>query len=235
MSMMNRLIMISALLLVLSPIHGYASSCLFFEDFNDQILDERCMVYGHNWAKLNLPEYNLDAAGRDGTGYAFSSGTVNEANLYWGQDKIPSPWPTDEMYVSFWMRYPTFTSTDDMENIKVFYPHWNQASSYVHFSMAGSGSIYYSASGKGSMLTTGNWLDCPNQTDGQWHHYEFYIKFSEGISRFWYDGAQKVDDAFGSGVWTNEMFYISVPSIDGEAPGNFSRQVDDWEVWDGMP
>ncbi len=86
------------------------------------------------------------------------------------------------------------------------------------------------------MMTMGNWLECPNQTDGQWHHYEFYIKFSEGVSRFWYDGALKVDDVFGTGVWTNEMFYISVPSIDGEAPiGSFSREVDDWEVWDGMP
>jgi hypothetical protein len=23
--------------------------------------------------------------------------------------------------------------------------------------------------------------------------------------------------------------------MDGEEPGIFSRQVDDWEVWDGMP
>lgn len=232
----SKLIYLSAMFMILSPIQGSASNCLLFENFDDQVLDDRCEVYGHNWAKLSPPQYNLTAAGRNGTGYAFASGTVNEANMYWGADKMITPWPTDEMYVSFWMRYPTFKKTAAMENIKLFYPHWNKASSYVHFSLATSGSIYYSASAKGKMMTMGNWLECPNQTDGQWHHYEFYIKFSEGVSRFWYDGALKVDDAFGTGVWTNEMFYISVPSIDGEAPiGSFSREVDDWEVWDGMP
>jgi hypothetical protein len=75
----------------------------------------------------------------------------------------------------------------------------------------------------------------PSQTDGSWHHYEFYVNFAQGISRFWYDGARKVDDAFGTGVWTRDMYYITAPSIEGNDPRNFSRQVDDWEVWNGMP
>jgi hypothetical protein len=208
---------------------------LLHEDFDDQALDPGFDVYGSNWEELSPPQYNLDETGRGGAGYCFSSGTVSEAYLCWMND-VPNPWPSDELYVSFWMRYPTFESTDTMENFKIFYPHWNGAQSYVHYSMASTDSVYYSARGNEVMLATGNWLSCPGQADGAWHHYEFFIQFSTGTSRFWYDGELKVDDAYGEGVWIpNTVYYVSAPSIDAEEPGVFSRQVDDWEAWDGMP
>jgi len=40
---------------------------------------------------------------------------------------------------------------------------------------------------------------------------------------------------FGTGVWGSDVHVIAVPCIDGEEPGRFSRQVDDLEIWDGMP
>ncbi len=181
------------------------------------------------------PQYHLNAVGRNGNGHSFSSGTVNQAYLSW-EKNLPNPWPSDEMYVSFWMRYPTFKSTDTMENLKLFYPHWNGTKSYVHYSMSSNDSIYYSARGNGNMLSTGNWLNCPGQANGKWHHYEFYIKFSTCKHKFWYDGALKVDHTYGPGVWTpSTMYYIAAPMIDAEDPGDFSRQVDDLEVWDSMP
>ena len=213
---------------------AFAANQLLYENFDDQLLDVRFVIYGNNWAVLSPPQYNLTEVGRGGTGYCFSSGTIATAYTCWMQN-VPHPWPSDEMYVSFWMRYPTFESTDSHENIKLFYPHWDGTSSYVHYSMAGEDTIYYGAYGQGQMLTNSNWLNCPDQTDGNWHHYVFYVKFSTGISRFWYDGVLKVDDAFGTGLWTNAVYYISAPSIDAEDPGIFSRQVDDWEAWDGMP
>ena len=216
----------------------YAADRLLYENFDDGELDERLVVYGRNWATLSPPQYNLDSVGRGASGYCFSSGTVNEAHLNWGalgKGSMPNPWPSDEMYVSFWMRYPSYTETDDMENFKVFYPHWDGTSSYVHYSMSSDDTIYYSACAQGEMVSISNWLSCPNQTDGVWHHYEFYVKFSTGVSRFWYDGVLKVDHEYGAEQWTNAMYYISAPSIDAEEPGTFSRQVDDLEVWDGMP
>jgi len=60
-----------------------------------------------------------------------------------------------------------------------------------------------------------------------------YVKFSTGVARFWYDGVLKIDRTIGS--WTGSVYYVSAPSIDADAKGTFSRQVDDWEVWDGMP
>ncbi|HPW68460.1 MAG: hypothetical protein WDA72_00855 [Desulfomonilia bacterium] len=223
------------IVLALYPVNGYSAQCVLSEDFDDQALDERLTVYGKNWQALSPPQYNLNAAGRNAGGYAFSSGTTNMAHLCWMGETMLSPWPTDELYVSFWMRYPTFSRSDSMENLKVFYPHWENARSYVHFTLSDSNTIYYSAMANGTLLTGGNWLDCPGQTDGAWHHYEFYINFAAGISRFWYDGKLKVDDIFGTGVWTNSVYSIMVPSIDGEEPGNFSRQVDDLDIWDGMP
>ncbi len=223
------------IIIALTGIDVLAANRLLYENFDDQAVDmSRFVVYGHNWAVLNPPQYNLSQVGREGKGYCFSSGTVSEAHLCWKKN-VPNPWPTDEFYVSFWMRYPTFRQTDNHENLKLFYPHWDGVDSYVHYAMCNDDSIYYSAKGKGQFLTSGRWLNCPNQTDGKWHRYEFYVKFSAGIHKFWYDGKLTVNDNFGSGKWTRAMYYISTPSIDAEEPGSFSRQIDDLEVWDGMP
>lgn len=214
---------------------AFAGNVLLYENFDDQRLDSRFTVYGANWTVVSPPGYNLESVGRNGAGYCFSSGTVAAAHLCW-MNNIPNPWPSDEMYVSFWMRYPKYEHTDANENFKIFYPHWNGTASYVHYSMIGSNTIYYSARANGVMISISNWINCPNQTDGNWHRYEFYIKFSEGISRFWYDGTLKINHTYGKGYWLpNNVYYISAPSIDAEEPGIFSRQVDDWEVWNGMP
>ncbi len=222
------------LLLLLCRIEGYAANRLLYENFDDKVLDSRLQIIGHDWAILSPPQYNLNAVGRSGAGYSFTSGTINEAYLHW-RNQIPNPWPTDDLYVSFWMRYPTFRQTDSHENIKLFYPHWDNAQGYVHYAMSSNNSVYYSAMAHGTMVTAGRWLTCPNQADGKWHHYEFYVKFSAGVSKFWYDGSLIVNDTFGTGKWTRAMHYISTPSIDAEEPGDFSRQVDDLEIWDGIP
>ena len=125
------------------------SGRVIHEDFNDQAINPDIIVYGSSWSVLSPPQYNLNSTGRGGSGHSFSSGTVNMAFLSW-EKNIPSPWPSDEMYVSFWMRYPTFTSTATMENLKLFYPHWNGTNSYVHYSMSSDDTIYYSARGNGN-------------------------------------------------------------------------------------
>ena len=212
-----------------------AANRLLTENFDDGVLDARLTVFDKAWRALASPQYSLGSLGRNGSGRCFSSGTVSEAYLCWNRD-LPSPWPTDELYVSFWMRYPTFRSTDTVnENIKLFYPHWDGTQSYVHYSMAQPDTVYYSAKAKGAMVAYGRWISCPGMTDGKWHRYEFYINFSRGVSQFRYDGEVLVDDEYGSGKWTNELYYISAPSIDAEETGVFSRQVDDLEVWDGIP
>jgi hypothetical protein len=212
-----------------------AANCLLTENFDHSVLDSRLVVYDKYWKALTPPQYKLDAVGRNGGGRCFSSGTVSEAYPCWMRT-LSSAWPSDELYVSFWMRYPKFVLTDPTnENFKIFYPHWDGTSSYVHYAMSGPNLVYYSAMANGSLVAYSRWLTCTGMTDGKWHHYQFYVKFSEGLSRFWYDGTLMIDDTYGTGKWTNLVYYVSAPSIDAEEPGLFSRQIDDLEMWDGMP
>lgn len=234
MSKFIKLVIVSLILSAFVPVCGMAANRLINENFDDKAIDSRLTprIYG---AVAAPPQYTYAGPGRDGKGSCLSSGTVAANWLQWTGGKLPKPWPSDEMYISFWMRYPTFTNTDPNENIKFFYPHWNGIWSYVHYCMYTPNDVYYAAFGMGRNLASGVYLRCPNQTDGNWHHYEFYVKFSEGISRFWYDGVQKLDQRYGPGVWTNDISTIDAPSMDGEEPGVFTRQVDDLEIWDGMP
>jgi len=235
MSKLIKLAVVSTMLSALLPLHGFAANRLMYENFDDQTLDSRLnpRIYGGIAAP---PQYGFAGPGRDGAGSCFSSGTIPDVFLQWPTEQIPKPWPSDEMYISFWMRYPTYAGSDPNENINIFYPHWDGAVSYVHFTMVDTNTVYYSARARdNSMVSVGTYMNCPNQADGNWHHYEFYVKFSEGISRFWYDGAQMLYQTYGPGVWTNSVFSIDMPSMDGEEPGNFSRQVDDIDIWDGMP
>jgi len=230
---MKKVILIALLILLATPV--FAATRRIYVNFDDQTLGGlTARKYG---GTATPPEYNLNAVGRGGTGYSFSSGTVLDAFLEWATPT--NPWPTDEMYVSMWMRYPTFLSDleePDAENIKFFYPYWDGGDSYVHYAMFNTGAVYYSAACQGVMCSISNYLSCLNQCDGNWHHYEIYVKFSTGISRFWYDGVLKVDHAYGTGHWTNTVLNVNAPSIDGNHQNTtFSRQVDDWEVWDGMP
>ena len=235
MSKLIKLVVVGTLLSALMPVCGFAANRLLYENFNDRALDSRLnpRIYG---AVATPPQYTFVGPGRDGTGYCFSSGTVDDVFLQWPSGRLPRPWPSDELYMSFWMRYPTFRRSDLNENIKIFYPHWDGGNSYVHFTMVDTNTVYYSARARNSsMVSVGTYMTCPNMADGNWHHYEFHVKFSEGISRFRYDGVQKLDHRYGPGVWTNNIHAVDAPSMDGEEPGIFSRQVDDWEVWDGMP
>lgn len=233
---MFRKFIILSLILFVFPC--YASDRILYENFDDQeVTVPLTAVDGDTTPLVEGDDYTW-ATGYGGTGYAifFRLTDNRDSVIWWGYDyPVTDPWPSDEMYFSFWMRYPDFTSTDSHENMKIFYPHWDGTSSYVHYALADDHTVYYSANGDGSVLTDANWLNCPNMTDGNWHHYEWYIKFSTGISKFWYDDVLKVDDVFGTGHWTNDIYYIAAPSIDAEEVATFSRQVDEWELWDGMP
>ncbi len=183
---------------------------------------------------LTPPAYQYDT-GRGGAGYSLGSGTIYCPYLFWTD---VGEWPTNEFYVSFWMRYPsrTYPDGDSHWNVKLFYPHWDGVNSYVHYSATGNEGAYYSAHDKnGGTLEQSRWPSTPNDMDGNWHHYEFYINFAQGISRFWYDGVLKIDSNYGAGVWTNNIYYLTFGHMDAEEANVFTRFIDDIEVWDGMP
>jgi hypothetical protein len=215
----------------------FAANLILSENFNTQTFDPRLIARQVDVSgSISPPKFVFSTPGRGGTGFAFSSGSVHDAFLEW---RFNNKWYTDELYVSFWMRYPSriYPDGDNHWNIKTFYPHFDGTGSYVHYATSGGGSVYYSArSGLlNTMIDQSKWLSIPNAFDGKWHRYEFFIKFSEGISRFWYDGTLVSNYTYGPGRWTNNIYYITFAGSDAETKNQFSREIDDIEVWDGMP
>ena len=97
--------------------------------------------------------------------------------------------------------------------------------------------IYHEWYKDGRAYGSSTTVTCANFHDGNWHHYEFYVNFSAGICRFWYDSTLKVERNNGSSWTTNWIKQISVGSLDS-APNEdnvFTRFIDDVEIWDGMP
>ncbi|OGS19082.1 MAG: hypothetical protein A2219_05505 [Elusimicrobia bacterium RIFOXYA2_FULL_50_26] len=225
---------------------AHAASLLYSENFDDQDIDQPSVgsiqVVRSIGPMITCTEgidYTVSAQGRNGSNGSFLS-LQTEANLdaeSWIWWPYSETWPANQMYVSFWLRYPHFVSTDAHENLKLFYPHWDGTSSYVAYDLSSDDSMYHSEKSNDEYVSTGNWLTVPNQTDGNWHHYEFFLDFEMGISRFIYDDSIIWDKNWGPGTWTVPvpMYYLTFCMIDAEEPGNFTRQIDDIEVWDGMP
>jgi len=140
MSNLIKLVVISSILSVSVPVSGFAANRLLHENFDSQVLDSRLTPRVYSGVAAP-PQYTFSSPGRDGGGSCFASGTIPDAFLQWPVEQIPKPWPSDELYVSFWMRYPTFASVDPNENIKIFYPHWDDAMSYVHFTMVDTNTV----------------------------------------------------------------------------------------------
>ena len=214
-----------------------AEERLFYENFDDQDIDQpstgsitvyKDFLYG----EIFPPEYNLTTVGRGGTGYCFSGAQDISAYLMW---RYNNEWPSDEMYVSFYERFSNYTYTDPNENFKTFYPHWGDA----YYVLQGRGTDCLNISINNSEGVNYNPDYCQSGVtsmyDGNWHHYEIWLKFSIGQSRFWYDGVLISDEVLPSGTWDVFDNYLTLGSADSEEPGTFLRQYDDWEVWDGLP
>lgn len=240
-----RLIIVIIAVLAFHASTSIAANRILYENFDDKEIDPRLTtrIYG-KWGLTEGVEYDLNSVGFDGTGFCFTSTTQipnNEAFLEWtpvgGADGPPNPWPTNEWYVSFWVRYPTFTPTVAHENIKLFYPHWDGTSSSVNYDSTGQGTLYHAEKSKGNVLTNGNYVSSPGLENGEWHRVEFYLNAATGVHKMWYDGSLKWDNNNGPGAWSTPiaMYYFSFGSIDASGDSIFNRQFDEIEVWDGMP
>lgn len=221
----------------------YSANLIYSENFNDKKIDQPSVgsmtVYKNfQYKEIFPPEYNLTSVGRGGSGYCFSGAQNTSAYIMWNYNQS---WPTDEMYVSFWQRFANYTYTDSNENFKIFYPHWGKA--YLAAVVYKSGTLSVKTKNSqgvqggdtGGLTPDSRWISVANQTNGSWHHYEFWMKFSSGKVKIWYDGKLMRDSVLSEGTWNRFNGYLTLGSSDAEEPGKFLRQYDDWEVWDGMP
>ena len=232
-------------LFLLIPLLLYSQGTLIYsENFNDGDLDAPTFgsFYGTgvvlgNWINsVEGVDHSFDSTGY--TGYCMSSvGKLDkDPHIVWTMDS--GDWTTDEFYVSYWVRFPYAVMTS-YPNLKLFYPHWNGTASYVHLAMgqADGSSHYYSAHGSaGQVLEQSAYIQTPNLCDGQWHRCEAWVKFSTSQFRFWYDGILRKDANYADGVWTNAIYYLTLGFKEDAGGGDlFTRQLDDVEIWDGMP
>ena len=78
---------------------------------------------------------------------------------------------------------------------------------------------------------------------GDWMHVEFYVKLSTGLGHMNPDGLAwfKVNDEtyiYDDNLITGEMGRVALPGINGtidQPAGHGWWQIDDYEVWDGLP
>jgi hypothetical protein len=185
----------------------------------------------NNWEEIQLAdgEYTY-GVGYPNSGYAFGSGSHMSAFLIW---YFLDNWYTDEFYVSFYVRIPTWNTT----NCKFFYPRFGASTQdKLEYGPSSANGMFRMHYNEGAALTWG-YLSCPGLTDGGWRRHEWYVNFATGVARYWYEGTMLVDENHGSGWTTRYLYYLSFLHTLEAAPDGVTvtRFVDNIEVWDGMP
>ncbi len=233
---MKRVLLVIAILMLALPVWG--ATLRISENFDDQpslanLAPLITRAYGVS--DIEPPVFSW-GAGRGGTGYSFGSGSTS---IVWLEYRPYANWYTNELYVSFWMRYPTYNYADDVyTNAKYWYPffgpggedRWEATTSIKNISYM---ALYDGGSGGPGFYSGGSYIT--NATDGNWHRYEFYLNFSTGEATFWYDGSETpgFTHTMGSGWTTNYIYQLSFMSASESS--DMTRFMDDLEVWDGMP
>lgn len=152
-----------------------------------------------------------------------------------------------ELYVSFWMRW------DQGANFQRDLGYGAEPGAYKIMYVSSTGNInqsytnryvnsfsFYQNSG---MRET--YVQSPNGNinDGRWHHYEIYLKYEtsygagNGIWRVWEDGKLVWDRNNITFLTSSDGKFTSIRFIHytGGALASSGWQIDDIEIWDGIP
>lgn len=158
-----------------------------------------------------------------------------------------------EVYISYWVRYEAeywgLCSSSNIWNVKLLStpsgtgPHFETI--FQGYSNGAIGIAWQMDSGM-SWDGSGNGVRYGNRTYsfGDWLHIEWYMKESSGTSHENADGIAwlKLDDAtvitsdtVVTGDFTRSIWAPSIKGTCDCATGQGWWQIDDYEVWDGMP
>jgi hypothetical protein len=199
---------------------------------------------GNSLALTDYTEYN-GASNNDWRGCAVDW-TVN------------GTWYTDEIYVSWWERYRQ-ELIPGKQNTKLFYLYFDPSNQTDRNRVAtergftddadplyAARGAYLTNAGGGTYFPPPNdtwWAPWPNMDDGQWHHFEIYINFLGFTTRVWIDGVLRKEITYPPGdiTWNRHIYYMYLfgpwtwccPQV--TSAFKFNRQIDDFELWDGMP
>lgn len=250
-----REILTSVLILMILLITTSASAAQrrMYENFDDQDVDSPWQARVYGGFNIVPPRCSYDV-GRNGTGYCIGSGSdLGNDDAVWIESGY-GEWPTDEYYVSFWVKYPVAVYQNTGENIKLFYPGFGTGSvieSGLENLSTGASVIF---AWYNNVLQFNSYVTFPNAADGNWHHYEWWVKFSTGALKMWYDRPEgdftteadiaapttgtylKLNRINSAGTWgAQTISRMNAGSMDASGDSNFTRFIDDVEVWDGIP
>ena len=148
-----------------------------------------------------------------------------------------------ELYFSWWMRW------DEGAN---FTRNGGNPGAYKLMYISSTGGVVQSYNNRYNHKATfySNYMDegqnvsyLPLINDGQWHHYEVYIKYessygaNDAVWEFWEDGVkawEKTDAHFLASA-TGKIQNIHFIHYTFGAEGSSGWQIDDIEIWDGKP
>lgn len=240
--MHTRIIILTFLLALAVPC--WSADKIADEDFDDQSVSSvfagstsRIYDYGGTWTELSIGGGGYTwGTGRGGTGYSMGTGTTLDPFVF---EYVNTASFTDEIYISYYLQYPSYTTTGSNDNIKMMY-----LIGILEIGETGS-SIYYmvyngaSAATRVSGSNAAGYLAITSTRDGNWHRWEAYVNRTTGNVKVWYDRPE--------GNWTDDdvvidttvaavgpFYWLEVPSFTNTAV-QFTRFVDDIEVWNGMP
>lgn len=244
---MKRLSLITLFFVLLAAGTAQAGR-LYYENFDDQDVDQPGVGSTKVAIDWNAQDavYGTDytwTTGYDGTGSALLSlqkpgDTGADAYLRWAYGN--NTWPSDEMYVSYRVRFPHTNSQFGNENIKGVYPRWHGTDAYVAVPTLHNFSGWISISVRGddgvSRESSATISGANNIADGNWHRVEVYINFATGQVITKIDSVEVWNKIYGS-IWSSppQLNYLPIPYFDAEEDSDFTRAIDEIEVWDNMP
>lgn len=151
-------------------------------------------------------------------------------------------WASEELYIKWWAKYEA-AYINSSDNVKIF---WNGSGAHNEIILdSGMATLRWQLSGSGSGWSSGITKYSSNFGDikGTWTKFEIYIKQSTGAGHLNADGMQwiKVNGdyvIYEDDVKTGEPDAMVSPGINGTADQATDHgwwQIDDYEVWDGIP
>jgi hypothetical protein len=192
--------------------------------------------------------YGSFVSGHDG--YAFrsshagddGSGSDDYTIPYYGFDERMND--TGEIYIEWWVKYES-DYTNSSQNVK--WAWTGQSASYSHLEIIwrGGSSWIWQLSGSGAGFDCGTDVSknpsTHNITKGVWHHVEIYIKDTGTCATsqltVWVDDVEKTYTNVDWGT-IKDAGWISSPAINAtsnQPEGEGWWQIDQFEVWDGLP
>ena len=152
--------------------------------------------------------------GRGGSGQCLQGAANKAVYIYW---PIAANWPTDEMYISFWLKYPSYSGESWMNLKSLYVKQTDNVAHLVAAVGAAPGPPWYNITTGGGAI----WSDCTNyfgssnHLDGNWHHYEYWVKMaSAGQLKIWYDGVLDTDISQSNSGWNQYIFNIFYRDIE---------------------